>query len=325
MTEGHFEYDVGLSFAGEQREYVEKVAKELKSRGIRPFYDDYEKGVLWGKDLYAHLTDVYQHLCEYCVIFVSEDYAAKVWTSLERKSAQARALEENKEYILPARFDDTPIPGLLDTIGYIELSEMTPTELSDLIAGKLGKQDREHFLPPVLDRLFAYLSIEDDHHACAAASRHTRAFFEVLGRLSLDERDAVVGAILFGCPHDLPDNVHIHTDLLSRFMGKSVTHLTRLLSGISSLGFDCSVVENTEHKTSLPGVPLGDYDYFYLKWVNLQGERHLPGLKVARAMVHGAAEGYCIEHGIKALQRLDFSQLATATATAEHLHSTIEE
>ena len=72
MTERYFEYDVGLSFAGEQREYVEQVADALTVRGIRVFYDDYEKGTLWGKDLYAHLTEVYQHWCEYCVIFISK-------------------------------------------------------------------------------------------------------------------------------------------------------------------------------------------------------------------------------------------------------------
>ena len=148
MTEEYFEYDVGLSFAGEQREYVEQVATDLKSRGIRPFYDDYEREVLWGKDLYAHLSEVYQHLCRYCVLFVSKEYAAKVWTNKERQSAQARAIEEQHEYILPARFDDTPIPGLPDTVGYVDLTKTSPEQLCDLIAGKLGKNVRKDYLPP---------------------------------------------------------------------------------------------------------------------------------------------------------------------------------
>ena len=122
MNETDFEYDVALSFAGEQREYVEEVAKDLKSRGILVFYDDYERGALWGKDLYAHLSDVYYRMCRYCIIFVSAEYAAKVWPNLERRSAQSRALKEKQEYILPARFDGTEIPGLLDTVGYIDLN-----------------------------------------------------------------------------------------------------------------------------------------------------------------------------------------------------------
>ena len=293
MDERTFEYDVGLSFAGEQREYVEQVADNLRSRGIRPFYDDYEKGILWGKDLYAHLTEVYQHLCEYCVVFGSKEYADKVWTNLERRSAQARALQERQEYILPARFDDTPIPGVTDTVGYIDLRQTSPSELSDLIAGKLGTRIRENYLPPTLDLLFARLGIKDDHDARVIASHHAASFFEVLRRLSPDERNAVMGTIWFGCPYDLPENIHIHTDLLSRYTGKSVAHLTRLLSGISSLGFACSIMENTEHETNLPGIPLGDDDYFYLTWTDLiRGERNIPGLEVARAMIRGATEGY---------------------------------
>ena len=37
-----FQYDVCLSFAGKQRLYVERVAKALRSQGVRIFFDDYE-------------------------------------------------------------------------------------------------------------------------------------------------------------------------------------------------------------------------------------------------------------------------------------------
>ena len=110
MSKNEFEYDVCLSFAREQRDYVETVAQELTSRGVRVFFDDYGKVKLWGKDLCSHLDEIYQHLCRYCILFASKEYAAKVWTSHERRNAQARALKEKQEYILPARFDDTPIP-----------------------------------------------------------------------------------------------------------------------------------------------------------------------------------------------------------------------
>jgi hypothetical protein len=64
---------------------------------------------------------VYRKLARYCVLFASADYARKVWTNHERRSAQARALRERSEYVLPARFDDTEIPGLSSTVGYIDL------------------------------------------------------------------------------------------------------------------------------------------------------------------------------------------------------------
>lgn len=48
------QFDVALSFSGEDRKYVEKVAYFLKKMGYSVFYDKYEKVSLWGKDLYEH-------------------------------------------------------------------------------------------------------------------------------------------------------------------------------------------------------------------------------------------------------------------------------
>jgi len=72
----------------------------------------------------------------YCIIFVSDDYAGKVWTSHERRSAQARAIEENNDYVLPARFDDTEVPDLRSTVGHIDLRDVDPTELARTVRQK---------------------------------------------------------------------------------------------------------------------------------------------------------------------------------------------
>lgn len=135
--DGFYKYDVCLSFAGEQRQYVEGVADALNRRGIRVFYDRYETASLWGQNLYEHLDKVYQTEARYCVLFISADYASKVWTSHERKSAQARALREKEEYILPARFDDTQIPGMQETIAYVDLRTTTADDLVNLIVDKV--------------------------------------------------------------------------------------------------------------------------------------------------------------------------------------------
>jgi len=129
-----FSYDVSLSFAGEDRVYVQKVAKHLEAMGVRPFYDEHERVALWGKDLYAYLDDIYRNAARYCVVFVSSSYASRLWTNHERRSAQARAFSENREYLLPARFDDTEIPGLQPTVGYVDLRVTKPHKLAEMIA-----------------------------------------------------------------------------------------------------------------------------------------------------------------------------------------------
>lgn len=141
MTTRQHEYDVCLSFAGEQRNYVDRVAELLTENGVHVFYDKYEQANLWGKDLYEHLDSVYREKARYCVIFISSEYAAKVWTNHERKSAQARALQENQEYVLPVRFDDTEIPGIRPTVGYIDIRTSTVDQLVAHICAKLDSSD----------------------------------------------------------------------------------------------------------------------------------------------------------------------------------------
>ena len=46
--ESEFDYDVALSFAGEDRKYAEELAKVLVDKNVEVFYDGFEKSVLWG-------------------------------------------------------------------------------------------------------------------------------------------------------------------------------------------------------------------------------------------------------------------------------------
>ena len=132
------EYDVALSFAGEDRKYAEELAVLLNSGGYKPFYDEYEQAVLWGKNLYVHLSSVYKDKARFCVVFLSEYYAKKLWTRHELESAQARAFEENKEYILPVRLDDTEIPGILPTVMYLDLRQVSIQEVYQALVQKLS-------------------------------------------------------------------------------------------------------------------------------------------------------------------------------------------
>lgn len=132
-------YDVALSFAGEDRPLAKELAGVLTGNNIKVFYDEYEKADLWGVELYEHLTDVYKNRAQFCVIFVSEHYDRKLWTNHERKAAQARAFEENREYILPIRVDETEVKGILPTVGYLRWQDETAFSITQMIAAKLNK------------------------------------------------------------------------------------------------------------------------------------------------------------------------------------------
>jgi vWA-MoxR associated protein C-terminal domain/TIR domain/Effector-associated domain 2 len=131
-------WDVAFSFAAAQRSYVEQVAQVLKVRGVRCFYDADEQIELWGKYLAEELPAIYAEQAAAVVVFVSTEYAARDWTRLERRAALARAVRERREFVLPARFDDTPLPGVLSDMATVDLRTRTPQQFAAMIIGKLA-------------------------------------------------------------------------------------------------------------------------------------------------------------------------------------------
>jgi len=72
-------------------------------------------------------------------MFISKHYPLKKWTNLERTHAQARAFRDANEYILPIRLDDTEVPGIAETIGYIDLRHKAIENVVDALERKLAK------------------------------------------------------------------------------------------------------------------------------------------------------------------------------------------
>ena len=136
-------WDVALSFAGAQRDYVGQVAAALKARGVRCFYDEDEQVRLWGTHLAEELPRIYAQESAAVVVFISAEYAAADWTRLERRAALARAVAEAGVYVLPARFDDSELPGLLPDVVTVDLRRYTPEQFADLVADKLAELARQ--------------------------------------------------------------------------------------------------------------------------------------------------------------------------------------
>src|ERR1700728_484982 len=131
-------WGVALSFAGAQRDYVGQVARTLQARGVRCFYDADEQIELWGKYLAEELPAIYGEQAAAVVVFVSAEYATRDWTRHERRAALARAVRERREYVLPARFDDTPLPGLPPDMVMVDLRTKNPQQFAVMIASKLA-------------------------------------------------------------------------------------------------------------------------------------------------------------------------------------------
>mgnify|MGYP001607228133 CR=1 FL=1 len=135
------EYDVLLSFAGEDRAYVEQVAQALKQNGIQYFYDRDKEIEMWGNNLPQYVQQLYSTgEAKHCIAFISEAYNQKYYPQYELKSALVQELVQ-EDYILPVVMEkgvQMP-PGILPTKVY-KLAPENPDELADAIIKKLGKQ-----------------------------------------------------------------------------------------------------------------------------------------------------------------------------------------
>ena len=132
-------YDVALSFAGEQRVFVEGVARHLKASNLKVFYDEFENNSLWGNSLLEVIKDVYAKKSLYVVLFISEEYCSKAWPKLEAIHSIMAALIESETTILPIRFDKSDLPSLPDDTGYIEVQKFpTPALVAKEICERIG-------------------------------------------------------------------------------------------------------------------------------------------------------------------------------------------
>jgi hypothetical protein len=135
---GHeYKYDVALTFAGTDRESAESLADGVRRAGFSVFYDDYYREQLWGKDLVAYFDRVYRKESRYCVMFISKEYAERMWCVLERRSALARLAEQGDTYLLPIRVDNTDLDGVPPTIGRVSLQEHSIGHIEELLIKRL--------------------------------------------------------------------------------------------------------------------------------------------------------------------------------------------
>jgi hypothetical protein len=138
-----YNYDVALSFAGEDRAFAEAVAKGLRDAGVQVFYDDFFAAKLWGEELSAKLREVYHDSSEFCIMVISQYYVDKIWTNFERQQAIERLIKEKgKAYVLPVRLDGFTgeVPGLSGTIRYLPVQRNEHKRVIKTFLDKIGRK-----------------------------------------------------------------------------------------------------------------------------------------------------------------------------------------
>jgi hypothetical protein len=133
-------YDLAVSFAGEQREYVEQTVAACKALGLKVFYDKDKNNDWWGGNFIREQRTVYSSQTQFFVPFISTEYLAKPIPMDEFSSAMMTAVKQGDGYVLPVLVGDVRVPAdlLHPHIHYLRSNEYTPDELAQQLAGKVG-------------------------------------------------------------------------------------------------------------------------------------------------------------------------------------------
>lgn len=313
------QFDVALSFAGEDRKYVEHVADTLRKMGIRVFYDKYERITLWGKNLFEYFIDIYQNKARFTVIFCSKHYAEKLWTNHERKAAQVKAFESSQEYILPARFDDSEIPGILNTVGYINLSEYSPEEFAEIVKEKVGPIIRKEFFPEDPDYLYKVIDAKTKKQK-ELAFNCAMHFFKTLKLMTPEERWLLAVAIANTCPAGPPNNIHLNIEYLSRLTELSPNEIISKFERLDCLGIFTKIRKEPLKTDNI----CKKIETIYIEYKPLAENCPYNATKIVIGIIDIIFNSYCPEHRRKILNILDLSILSNLAGFSENMKEKIE-
>ncbi|MCA1705675.1 MAG: toll/interleukin-1 receptor domain-containing protein, partial [Actinobacteria bacterium] len=126
------DYDIAVSFAAEQRDYVERTVTAAKSLTLRVFYDRDMSHTWWGRNFVVEQRKVYGQRALHFVPFISIEYLARPYPRDEFSYAMLRVVEREDRYILPVLVGEVVVPPELlhPCIGYLRAEEHTPEQLA---------------------------------------------------------------------------------------------------------------------------------------------------------------------------------------------------
>lgn len=207
-----YTYEIALSFAREQRDYVRAVNEALKALNVKTFYDNDHAVDLWGKNHTEELPRIYAEDSHLVLMFISKQYVERRWPRHESRAILTEMTQRGTPYLLPVRFDDTPVPGLDAGWHYLTVKEFTPEKLADAVYAQLVTLGiREHHTQTVKSSgmMFEVESLASADGANPAASTTESAeLAKLLSRPASQRSEDIRAALNFGTsqPVEVPRN-----------------------------------------------------------------------------------------------------------------------
>jgi hypothetical protein len=137
-------FKVGLSFPGEKRRYVSKVADALRvALGEDSVFYDYDyQAQLARPNLDTLLQRIYRDQSELIVVFLCAAYAEKEWCGLEWRVVRDIIKSKADDRIMFVRFDDARLDGLLSIDGYVDGNARTSKQVAAYIVERITEFEK---------------------------------------------------------------------------------------------------------------------------------------------------------------------------------------
>jgi hypothetical protein len=132
-------FGVALSFPGEVRPLVEKIAQQLE-RLLGPntyFYDNNYVSQLAQPSLDIILQGIYSR-AKLDVVFLSADYQKKDWCGVEFRAVREVIFSRQSARVMFVRTDDGPVDGVFKTDGYLDARKFDAVKIAEFICERLA-------------------------------------------------------------------------------------------------------------------------------------------------------------------------------------------
>ena len=128
-------YSVFLSHRSTDKKFVRQVAKEIKSRGVRIWFD--EENLIPSQSLVDEISRALGRMTHF-VLFWSVDCVGAHWVEREMNSGITQLIENNIPLLI-VRLDNTPVPPIISDIYRIESIGTTPEDVGQRIVDSIER------------------------------------------------------------------------------------------------------------------------------------------------------------------------------------------
>jgi len=104
-----YEFDIAISFAGENRKFANFIVEQLGELDISVFYDRHYEDNYLGGPWSKHFEDVFVHRSRLVAALLDKHHKDKLWPTFERDCFSVRVPQGE---VIPIFLDDTIFPGI---------------------------------------------------------------------------------------------------------------------------------------------------------------------------------------------------------------------